>query len=145
MKKFFKTVATVFVAIVLIFVLPRYGWRIFGFSRCDFPNALYAQTVSVENGLVRIKGGTVSSASAYVGHIYSVEDSNLYVGVKHNLLLGFINRLGDFNITISVNAANIKNVYFKGGGNEKLIWNTDEGLIRAIRQATQSTGSASED
>ncbi len=136
MKKFFKIFAIVFLSIVLIFVLSRYGWRISGFSMCDFPNTLLAQTVSVENGSVRIKGGTASSASAYVGHIYSVEGSNLYVGVKHNLLVGFINRLGDFDITIAVDAADIKNVYFKGSGNEKLIWNIDEGLIISIPQAT---------
>ncbi|SNS99096.1 hypothetical protein SAMN05446037_10325 [Anaerovirgula multivorans] len=145
MKKFCKTVAIVFVAITFIFILSRYGWRILGFSMCNSPSSLYAETVSVENGSVRIKGGIGSSASAYVGHIYEIKDSNLYIGVKHNTLLGFLNRWGDFDITITLDNTDIENVYFKDKNREKLIWNADEGLIRAIPKATQSIDGATED
>ncbi|AOT72212.1 hypothetical protein [Geosporobacter ferrireducens] len=145
MKKFLKAAAISFVVIAFIFVLSRYGWRIFGFSMCDSPSSLYAETVSVENDSVRIQGGIGSSAPAYVGHIYKIEGSNLYIGVKHNTLLGFINRWGDFDITISVDATSIENVYFKDNNKEKLIWNANEGLIRVIPQATQSINDATED
>ncbi|SET61630.1 hypothetical protein SAMN05660297_02939 [Natronincola peptidivorans] len=145
MKKFCWIVVIVFVVIAFMFTLSRYGWRIFGFSMCNSPNSLYAETVSVENGSVRIKGGIGSSAPAYVGHIYEIEDNNLYIGVKHNTLLGFINRWGNFDITISVDNTYIENVYFKDSNSEKLIWNVDEGIIRAIPQTTQSKDGATED
>ncbi|AOT71298.1 hypothetical protein [Geosporobacter ferrireducens] len=145
MKKFFKIVGIGFISGILLFTLSRHGWRVFGFSMCDSPSSLYAEMVSVENDILRIKGGTTSSASAYVGHIYVVEDRSLYVGVKHNTLLGFINRWGDFYIRIAVDTTHIENVYFKDKNREKLIWNVHEGLIRTAPQATQSIDGAAED
>ncbi|SCY56104.1 hypothetical protein [Alkaliphilus peptidifermentans] len=145
MKKFFKIAAIVFVAITFIFVISRHGWRIFGFSACNSPSSLYAETVSVEDGLVRMKGVIGSSAPAYVGHTYKIEDNNLYIGVKHNTFLGFINRLGNFNITISVDSTNIENVYFKDKDREKLIWDAQQGHVRAIPQVTESTKGVTED
>jgi len=134
MKKLLKIVLGTIIVIILIFVISRYGWRLFGFSMCDSPEANHVEDIIVDDTKIFLSGGTVDSISAYVGYCCKREDDNLYIGIKHNILLGFINRLGNFNIIIKGDPISIQNIYFKNSNSERLVWNKKEGVIRVIPQ-----------
>lgn len=122
MKTLFKILWIAALAAVLLFAVGRYGWRAVGFAACDDPSGNYVESVAVQDGSVQIVGGAADSFSAYVGCIHALSDGKLYLGVKHNALLGFVQRIGAFSITVPTNGQTVSEVYLKGGGGERLIW-----------------------
>lgn len=102
MKRIVKKGIMVFtitiLAVVLIIVYSRYGWKLFGFSVCDSPNGMYADNITVENDEVNLRLNEVSSISAYAGY---------------------------------TNGSKIENIYFKDNKNEWLIWNEQDGRVKA--------------
>lgn len=135
MKRIVKKGIMVFtitiLAVVLIIVYSRYGWKLFGFSVCDSPNGMYADNITVENDEVNLRLNEVSSISAYAGYIYKIENGNLYIGIRHNMLLAIFNGKIDYNISIRTNGSKIENIYFKDNKNEWLIWNEHDGRVKA--------------
>ena len=117
-----KVSALILLIVVVTFVGFRYGWRLFGFDACDNPNSLFTENIKIEENLIVLSGDTSQSAPAFVGYIYEISDGNLYVGLKYNLLFGFYERLGRFNIRIKCDTSQIKKIYFKNGNTEKLVW-----------------------
>lgn len=120
-KKMLLIILMILFLFFALFLIARYGWRLFGFSACS--NTVMCTEVSVENGEVHIEGGTWDSISSCVGYIYRIEDGSLYVGTKYNVFLGFFRRDGGFNIRFQPKEA-FRNIYFKGsnGVYEKPIW-----------------------
>lgn len=80
---------------------------------------------------INLKGGIGDSISSCVGYVYEIDGSNLYIGVNHNLLLGFFSRLGNFTILIDTDTSKIEKIYFKDRANERLIWTKDEGRVKS--------------
>lgn len=129
MKKRKRIFWILLAAAALLFVLFRYGWRVFGFSACDSPTDTYVDRIAVEGDTMLISGGAASSMTAYVGYRASRSEDKLYLGIRHNGFLGFFQRRGDFQIEIP-NAGGIREVFLKGAGNERLVWTKQEGLIQ---------------
>lgn len=125
-KKVFK--ATVIALLILsalqavIFITARHGWRFFGFDMCESPDVLQIDTVYVTDEIVHIVGTTSSSATSYVGYTYELKDNVLYVGIKQNLLFGFIDRIGAYSFTIKGDFDNIESVCLVNKKDEKRIW-----------------------
>lgn len=121
MKKLILILTITFVSIVFIQITARYGWRLFGFNACS--NTIYCSEITVENGVVDLYGATADSISSYVGYIHKVEDGNLYIGAKFNILLGFPDRDGGFHVVIKPKEE-FERIYFVGsnGVQEPPIW-----------------------
>lgn len=120
-NRVFVTLAIIIVLVVFMFTFARYGWKLFGFAMCDSSDSIFAEDIIVENDVVKIKGGIGDSISSYVGYVYKIDGSNLYIGVNHNLLLGFFGRFGDFDISIDTNNSKIEKIYFKDSRSQRLI------------------------
>jgi hypothetical protein len=124
-KKLALMIGVILVSIVLIHITARYGWRLFGFNTCS--NTIYCSKISVEDGVVDLYGTTVDSISSYVGYIHKIEDGNLYIGAKFNILLGFSDRDGGFHIVLKPKEE-FERIYFVGsnGIQETPIWEKGE-------------------
>ena len=144
MKTLLKILLIVVLIAVLLFVAGRYGWRALGFAACDEPSTNYVETVTVDDATVRIVGGTASSFSSYVGSIHELTDGRLYIGIKHNSFLGFLQRLGGFSLSIPTEGQTITAIYFKGNNEERLIWTQEDGVIRN-QPASNPQGEAATD
>ncbi|MDP4133457.1 MAG: hypothetical protein Q8882_05550 [Bacillota bacterium] len=119
----FKIIMILIVLYIILFLIGRYGWKLFGFKMCD--SSCYVNNVYVTDLSVTITGGTLNSSLAYAGYTYKVKDGVLYAGVKQNLFLGF-DRTGDFNFTINVDTAGINSIRFVNGKNIDIsdeVWN----------------------
>jgi len=126
MKKNTKIIIILSAALLVIalaaYPIPRYGWKLFGFSLCDSPSSVMVFDVDVSSDSVRLKGGTTSSATAFVGYVYKIKDNTLYIGMKYNLLLGFTDRIGDFDIQIPIGSDSFEKIVIKGGSSEEVIF-----------------------
>jgi len=129
-KNFIIFLIIVVTLIIFMFVFARYGWKLFGFALCDSPDMNFTEVVAVEDNTVHIEGGTQDSFSSFVGYVYKIDGSNLYIGVKHNLFLGFFSRIGSFDITIDARKAKITKIYYKNSKAERLIWTIEGGILR---------------
>jgi hypothetical protein len=124
-KKMTLILGVLIISIILIHVSARYGWRLFGFNTCS--NTIYCSKISVKDGVVDLYGTTVDSISSYVGYIHKIENGNLYIGAKFNILLGFSNRDGGFHIVLEPEEG-FDRIYFVGsnGIQEPPIWEKGE-------------------
>lgn len=120
-KKLVLLIGIMLLSVVILHFTARYGWRLFGFNTCS--NTIYCSEISVEDGVVDLYGTTVDSISSYVGSIHKVEDGNLYIGAKFNILLGFSGRDGGFHIVLKPKEE-FERIYFVGsnGIQEPPIW-----------------------
>lgn len=123
--------ALIFISLVL-FISARYGWKLIGFNACTNPENLYVQKLDVSENTVVLSGDTIASAPTFVGYIYQVSDGNLYIGVKYNLLFGFINRVGHFDIDLKADGSQINKIYFRDGSSQKLIWEKESDQLKSI-------------
>ena len=125
-KKTIKIILWSLVSIVLVVAVSvlsaRYGWKLFGFRYCEDISRLYVESIEVADNTVTLNGNTMASAPAFVGYTYKIVDDKLYIGMKYNLLLGFTQRLGAFDITIKTNTSKITQVFLKDSQDEKRIW-----------------------
>lgn len=72
-----------------------------------------------------------SFSTGFVGYKYKIEDKNLYIGVKYNVMLGcWFGDTGDFDLEIPLKGQEIENIYLKGDTTEKLIWNKEVGRVK---------------
>ena len=110
---------------VVVNGIARYGWKLRGFDMCERPETLFVYAVDVQERSVRISGDTSSSASAYVGYTYVMQDDILYVGIKQNILLGFPRRIGAYDFTIRDDFSNLQAVYLRDATDTKCIWQTE--------------------
>ena len=145
MKTLLKILFIIALIAVALFLVGRFGWRVLGFSACDDPDANFVETVTAEDGSIRITGGTADSFSSYVGSIHERSGGNLYVGIKHNALLGFLQRLGGFSLAIPTDGQPVTAIYFKGNGGERLIWTQEDGVIRNTPASNPQGEAATDD
>lgn len=145
MKKILKILLMIVLAAVLLFLAGRYGWRALGYSVCDDPDTNFVETVTVEAASVHIVGGTAGSFSSYVGNIHELSGGCLYVGIKHNGFLGFLQRLGSFSLTIPTDGQTVTAIYFKGNNEERLIWTQENGVIRTPAVSNSQSEAAPKD
>ncbi len=130
MKKAFKLIGVfilVVVALYLIaFCMGKYGWKLYGFDMCETPQNLLVETVYVTDEDVHIIGDTASSASSYVGYTYKIKDNVLYIGIKQNILFGFVERRGRYSFAIEDDFKNIDSIYFVSGEEQRCIWTLEK-------------------
>ena len=126
MKKFIKIVLWCLISIILLsaiaFMSARYGWKLFGFQFCEDINRLYVENIEVTDNIVMLRGNTAASAPAFVGYTYKIVEDKLYIGMKYNLLFGFTQRLGAFNISLKTDTSKITQIFLKDEQKEKRIW-----------------------
>ncbi|MBQ8002803.1 MAG: hypothetical protein IJ297_05110 [Clostridia bacterium] len=131
MKKAIKIMGTILVSVLIlnisVFYICRHGWRLFGFDMCENPDMLYIEQVYVTEDGVHIAGNTMSSASSYVGYTYEIKDNTLFLGIKQNLLFGFISRIGTYSVEIKDDLKNVEAICLLGGDNiSKCIWSVQD-------------------
>ncbi|MGL5677956.1 MAG: hypothetical protein ACRDDX_16275 [Cellulosilyticaceae bacterium] len=107
----------------VLFLGARYGWRLFGVRACVNPDDIYIESVTQEKGRYEIRGGVWDSVSAFVGYTSVIEGEDIYIGLKYNQLLGFIDRNGSFEVEVDCDMTEHGyNIYIVDGENKKLIW-----------------------
>lgn len=123
-KKFAIAIAVIFMLIAGTFSFSRYGWKLFGFQFCSPPSMVSIRNITIDKNenLIKLSGHTFASAPAFVGFIYKIEDETLYVGMKYNLLFGFLNRDGSFNIRMSAMSNDFNRIVLKNKDSERVIW-----------------------
>lgn len=126
--KVLRWLLIVILAVVVIFLTARYGWRLFGFNLCNLATSIYAEEITVTDTSVDLTGGTIDSFSSAVGYYSRQEGSNLYIGIKTNAFLGFINRNGLFRLKIDLSEP-VEAIYFKDRDTERMIWNADPSKV----------------
>ena len=130
LKKILLALATLALFTAVVFVAARWGWKLFGFMTCRMFVGI--EEVTVDRESVYIKGVDVNSLPSYfVGYIYDIDGTDMYVGVKYNAFLGVLpDETGDFEITIPVKDAEIRTVYLKNNSNTRKIWDIENGKAR---------------
>lgn len=128
-KKLFKIVLLVLIIALLLYMTlcfaAIFGWRLFGFDKCDNPDVLSVNTVFVTDESVCIDGEILSSISRYVGYKYIIKDDIMYLGIKHNIF-AFVSKYGNYCFTINDDIKNIKAIYLSGQNEEKCVWTLDK-------------------
>lgn len=116
-----KGFAIALVCLALIWVMGRYGWKLFGFGACGGSGI---ERVSVSEKQVEVTGFYAGSfPRGCVGYITEVRDGALFIGVRYDGLFGFF-ELGRFDAVIPVDQQ-IRRVFLKAGENEYLIWDAE--------------------
>lgn len=126
LKSIFAKIATVLAivisAVLIVFLIGRYGWKLRGFSACESAGI---DRVTVTDSQVEIVGFDPSPFPAgFLGWHAEEQDGKLYVGFKFSSLFGIF-ETGDFDITIPTEGQ-IREVYIKTGQSEYLIWSMEE-------------------
>ncbi|NLM50583.1 MAG: hypothetical protein GX196_06495 [Clostridiaceae bacterium] len=106
----------------LVYTTARYGWKLFGFKYCQDVGILHVKEIVLDEDYIILRGNIGASTPAFVGYIYKIEDGKLYVGLKYNLLFGFKERLGNFEVAVNANKNDISEIYLKDKDKEKLIY-----------------------
>jgi hypothetical protein len=106
----------------IIFLWARHGWRLWGFKDCGYPSGIYIKELIVNEDHILIKGSTGASAGAYVGYITEISDRKLYIGLKYNVLFGFLKQNGSFDYKIPFDRQRIDEIYLANEIEKRLIW-----------------------
>ena len=118
MKKAFRIVLILIVALALIWVAGRYGWKLAGFRLCDGSGISH---ITVAEEQVTIEGFDPGSfPRGCVGYISRQEGDTLYLGVRYSGLFGFF-ETGNFQATIPVQGQ-INEIILCTGNGRYPIW-----------------------
>lgn len=105
-----------------LFLIPRYIWRLYGFKYCEPPTNIHIQSIEQYDGYFEITGGTTDSAASFVGYTYKENEANIEIGVKYNVLLGFLKRDCSFSLRIDrYGLEQDKPIYLTGADDRQLI------------------------
>lgn len=113
----------IFIGIVLIFSVARYGWRLFGFSMCDDMGIIILD-VGEENVSFEAHDGYTFPSYAFIGYKAEQKGDTLYIGVKFNMLLGVLpedDTRGAFSVPIDGRV----NQIIQMGSDKKIIWDRE--------------------
>ena len=121
-KKLLIILASVLVIYAGVFVVARYGWRLFGFDYCESADTVFVDDVILTDESVIISGDTANSTNSYVGYTYKIIDDKLFIGTKYNNLFGFLKRIGAFTIKLKTDTSKINHIYLKQSDNLKEVW-----------------------
>lgn len=121
MKYLKKVLALVLILVIIllgIFLIGRYGWKLFGFTACESAGI---ENIAVSDGNVQITGFYPGSfPRGFLGYHAEEENGILYVGFKFSGLFGIF-ETGDFDITIPVKDE-ITEVIIKTKNYEYPVW-----------------------
>lgn len=137
-KSILKTVSVILLVLAIIvsiiFLIGRYGWKLFGFTACETAGI---EQVNVEEDHVRIRGFYPGSfPRGFLGYHAEQEDNTLYVGFKFSALFGMF-ETGDFDITIPTKGT-VTQVVVKGGDHEYSVWPREDELNVSEAEATEN-------
>ena len=106
------------VALSAVFLIGRYGWKLFGFKACESAGI---EEVSVAEDQVHIKGFYPGSLpTGFLGYHAEQVDDTLYVGFRFSGLFGIF-ETGDFDLVIPTDGS-IRQVIIKTGDTEYPVW-----------------------
>ena len=121
-KRILLGLLTLCLAIVLVFLAGRYGWKLLGFRACQGAGIT---EITVQQGQVRIQGFYPGSfGSGFVGYYAQEQDGKLYVGYRFSQVFGFF-ETGNFDIVIPTKGE-IREVYIKTATTETLVWPAEQ-------------------
>lgn len=85
--------------------------------------AVVIENLKVDNETLQICGTTASSAEAFDGYNYTINNDTLYLKLRYGIV-NPIHHNGDFNIILHDDLKNIKCIYLQGSKTEdkKLVW-----------------------
>ena len=113
--------ATVAAALLIVFLLGRYGWKLGGFRACESAGIA---TVEVRSDSVRLTGFYPGSfPTGFCGYYAEERDGTLLVGFRFSAIFGIF-ETGDFDITIPVKGE-IRQVVVKTATSEYPIWSAE--------------------
>lgn len=125
LKKLLLLVLSCIVAVIALFLMGRYGWKLGGFHACQSAGI---DSVEVSENVVHITGYYPGSfPEGFCGYYAKERNGKLYVGFQFSAIFGFFDT-GDFDITIPTNGE-IEEVIIKTSMNERPVWNADVGFI----------------
>ena len=125
MKKAAKIIISLVAAVLLIFLLGRYGWKICGFVACHDAGIC---DVEVSEKAVHITGFYPGSfPEGCCGYYAKEQDGKLYVGFRFSAVFGIFED-GDFDIKIPVKET-VDEVIVKTRMGERTVWNADTGFV----------------
>lgn len=85
-----KLLLIIFLGIVLIFTVARYGWRFFGFSMCNDDKMIEVLDVGEEVVSFKVISIPNSFPSSFIGYKAEQKGDKLYIGVKFNMIFGIL-------------------------------------------------------
>lgn len=113
--------ATVAAALLIVFLLGRYGWKLGGFRACESAGIA---SVEVQPDSVRLTGFYPGSfPTGFCGYYAEERDGTLLVGFRFSAVFGIF-ETGDFDITIPVKGE-IRQVVVKTATAEYPIWSAE--------------------
>jgi hypothetical protein len=119
----FKRKKTLYVAVIIIVILLIGSIRYLTVGNGVNTKSLFVNDIEVNNEKLHIVGTTTSSALAFAGYYYTIENQSLYLKLRYTIVNQFHSN-GDFSITINDNLMNIKKIYLQGMESEdlELVW-----------------------
>ena len=137
-KSILKTVSLILLVLAIIvsiiFLIGRYGWKLFGFTACETAGI---EQVNVEEDHVRIRGFYPGSfPRGFLGYHAEHEDNTLYVGFKFSALFGMF-ETGDFDITIPTKGT-VTQIIVKSGEHEYTVWPQEAEFFVNEAEATEN-------
>lgn len=133
-KKILATILTVAVLLIAVFLLGRYGWKLFGFSACESAGI---EQVNVEEDHVRIRGFYPGSfPRGFLGYHAEQVDDTLYVGFKFSALFGMF-ETGDFDIIIPTKGT-VTQIVVKSDEHEYSVWPQEDEFLVTETEATEN-------
>ena len=136
-KSILKTVSVILLVLAIIvsiiFLIGRYGWKLFGFTACETAGI---EQVNVEEDHVRIRGFYPGSfPRGFLGYHAEQVDHTLYVGFKFSALFGIF-ETEDFDITIPTKGT-VTKVVVKSGEHEYTVWPQEDEFFVSEAEATE--------
>lgn len=118
LKNGLKILLCAAVLVFIVFLIGRYGWKLFGFAACESAGI---ENVEVSADEVKITGFYPGSfPRGFLGYHAEEENGILYVGFNFSGLFGIF-ETGDFDITIPVKGE-IREVIIKTKNDEYPVW-----------------------
>lgn len=117
--------AAAVLALLLVFLLGRFGWKLGGFRACESAGI---NAIVVTEDSVRLTGFYPGSfPEGFCGYYAKEDNGKLYVGFRFSAVFGLF-ETGDFDITIPVRGE-IHEVILKTSMSETSLWNSAEGSL----------------
>lgn len=133
-KKILATILTVAVLLIAVFLLGRYGWKLFGFSACESAGI---ELIDVDEDHVRIRGFYPGSfPRGFLGYHAEQVDDTLYVGFKFSALFGMF-ETGDFDIIIPTKGT-VTQIVVKSSEHEYAVWPQEDEFLVTETEATEN-------
>ena len=120
-RKWVVAVLICILALVIIFIIYQFGWRVLGFRGCTSPNPIVIKSVFAKNDDLYIELENIDSfGSRYKGYVYEMEDSVLKLGVKFRYWERVLFHNKSEAVICIKNASDIDEIILTNGNTEKV-------------------------